>query len=445
MVAVLSSIGTKLMPTSNYRARKLLKKERAKIYKYRPFTIQLLDREEGYTQPIEYKCDTGYQHIGISICSQKHEYVNLQVDMLKDETERHNDQRKYRRTRRNRLRHRAPRFKNRVSSKKKGWLAPSVRHKKEIHIQWFKKYYEVMPITDATFEVGEFDTQLLKALQTGSPIPTGNMYQQGPRYKISTLRNAIFTRDNYTCCICGNGIPQNTILCVHHIGYWCGDRTDRLDNLLTVCTKCHVPANHQPGGILYGLKPKLKNFKGATFMTIIRWQLLDELKTNFPDIDFHATYGSETKERRRILKVKKSHSNDAYVMGDFHPKHRTDFVLLTKKRCNNRILEKFYDAKYIDSRDGSKKSGKDLSSGRTRRGIYSTNLRCYRQQKVSKGRRSIRRNHYLLQPHDVVIWNNQKYTVKGVHNNGTRVILKKNNKSVKISDIKIIRHCNGYY
>lgn len=85
-VAVISASGRKLMPTNSYRARRLLKSKRAVIYKYRPvFTIKLVDRTNGYTQPIEYKCDTGYQNIGISICSDTKEFVNEQRNLLKDE------------------------------------------------------------------------------------------------------------------------------------------------------------------------------------------------------------------------------------------------------------------------------------------------------------------------------------------------------------------------
>ena len=101
MVAVLSSTGIRLMPTSCYRARKLLKNGKAVIYQYKPFTIKLTQRSTGDTQPIEYCCDTGYQHIGISIKSEKHEYVGIQVDSLKDEKSKHKDCLMYRRTRRN--------------------------------------------------------------------------------------------------------------------------------------------------------------------------------------------------------------------------------------------------------------------------------------------------------------------------------------------------------
>ena len=49
-VAVISSTGKVLMPTSEYRARKLLKSGKAVKHSYRPFTIQLTQREEGKEQ-----------------------------------------------------------------------------------------------------------------------------------------------------------------------------------------------------------------------------------------------------------------------------------------------------------------------------------------------------------------------------------------------------------
>lgn len=101
-------------------------------------------------------------------------------------------------------------------------------------------------------------------------------------------------------------------------------------NLATVCDKCHTPKNHKPGGKLYNWKPKLPDFKGATFMTTIRWQLYNEVKSLFPDINVHITYGAATKEQRRELNIDKSHVNDAFAMGKFHPKHRANAVLYKK-------------------------------------------------------------------------------------------------------------------
>lgn len=266
-VAVISASGKPLMPTNPMRARKLIKKGKAVIYKYRPlFTIRLTERTDGDIQTIEYCCDTGYQHIGLSIKSRKHEYVNEQRDLLPNETERHNDSRKYRKARRRRkLRHRACRRDNRHDNQicKDGY-APSIRNKRDQHISLYRSYTEILPVERAVFEMGQFDTQVLKAIEKGEPLPQGKDYQHGERYGYATLREAVFARDDYTCICCGkNSFKDKRILCVHHLGFRIGDRTNRLANLATVCTKCHTPKNHQPKGKLYNLKPELKDFKSS--------------------------------------------------------------------------------------------------------------------------------------------------------------------------------------
>ena len=448
MVFVLSSTNKKLMPTNEYRARKLLKSGKATIYKYRPFTIKLTVREDGYTQLIEYCCDTGYQHIGISIKSHRHEYVNEERILLKNETERHNDCRKYRRTRRNRLRYRKARWNNRRNNQIcKDGFAPSIRNKRDIHINLFKMYYEVCPITSATFEMGQFDTQLLKAVENGDDIPQGIDYQHGEQYGYSTLREAVFARDNYTCICCGkSAIKDGVILKIHHLGYRTGDRSNRMTNLGTVCSNCHTSKNHQKGGKLYDLKPRLKSFKGATFMTMVRYDMYSKLKEVAPDVNFHMTYGAMTKLKRKDCNIKKSHSNDAYCMGEFHPIHRTDFRCYQKLRRNNRILSKFYDAKYIDLRDGTIKTGKQLNCNRTNRSEIRNsdkNERIYRGQKISKGKTVVRKHHYQYRPHDYVWYQGFKHSINGILSNGTRVRLDIG-KDVGLKNITLCCHVNGW-
>ena len=110
------------------------------------------------------------------------------------------------------------------------------------------------------------------------------------------------------------------------------------------------------------------------------------------------------------------------------------------------MLQKFYDAKYIDSRDGKQKTGKELSSGRTRRTreLNYAKLRQFRQEKVKKGRVSIRRNHYQLRPHDVVLntKTNKVETVTGVQNNGT-VIKFQTGKTCSLKNVVSLYHVNG--
>lgn len=444
-VAVISSTGKVLMPTSEYRARKLLRSGKAIKYSYHPFTIQLTEREDGEIQPVELCMDTGYLHIGVSVKSEKHEYLALQADTLPDEKQQHDARRMYRRNRRNRKRYRKPRFNNR--KRKKGWLAPSIEHKKEIHLQLIKKICAVFPVTSITMELGNFDTQVLKALEEGSPLPQGADYQHGDRYGTATLREAVFSRDNYTCQCCGRSLKEKAILHVHHVKYRSQGGTDRMANLITVCEKCHTPANHRPSGKLWNWKPKIASFKGATFMTTVRWALYNEVRSMFPEKELHMTYGADTKERRRELAIAKTHINDAFVMGDLHPLHRTVPVYLQKKRRNNRCLEKFYDAKYIDSRDGKKKSGMDLFNGRISRNHKkdSENLHKYRKQKVSAGKRQIRRQRYPIQPHDIVVFNGRRYETSGCHNKGTRAILLPDKKSVSVKKLQVYCYSGGYF
>ena len=407
-----------------------MKSGRAAIKCYRPiFTIRLTSRKE---------------HVGVSIKSEKHEFVHAQYDMLSNETERHNDRRKYRRTRRNRKWYRKPRFDNR--SRKYKEMAPSLRHRRENQINLFESFCKVMPITSATFEMGKFDTQLLQAIADGKPLPEGKDYQQGLKYLFQTEREAVFSRDHYTCQVCGKSVKDGVILHTHHIGYWKGYRSNRISNLLTVCEHCHTAKNHKPGGALWGLEPQSTNLAAATYMSTVRWAIYRELVLKHPEIDIHIQYGAKTSVTRKSLHLAKTHANDAYCVGSLHPRHRSTELVYQKKRRNNRILAKFYDAKYIDIRDGKKKSGSLLSCGRTNRRESrrsDKNQRIYRGKKCSSGRTSVRKNHYAYQPGDTIVFYSQRFVVNGSHCKGTRVILG-TGKSVKATDLTCIKKEGGW-
>ena len=451
---VLAADGSPLMPTYNIKkVRRMLKDGRAVIAGHKPgFTIRLTyalpDQKTPHTQKVELCEDTGYQHIGVSVKSAKHEYVHMQVDTLTDEKDHHDAQRRYRRIRRNRLRYRAPRFDNRTHSKKPGWLAPSLQHKADIHVRLVSTFQKVLPIRDVYLEVGSFDTQILEAKEKGLPIPEGSDYQHGIRYGIATLREAVFYRDGYQCQCCGKGIKDGRILRVHHIGYWktSADHTDRMGNLITVCTKCHTAANHKKGGKLFGWKPKIKPLTSAAFMNTVRRKIVQAVKDLDSNLTVHTTYGAYTKLSRRKYSIAKTHANDAYCMGMFQPGHRAAEQLLKKKRRNNRVLSKFYDAKYIDSRDGTKHSGSELSCGRTNRSEPRNgeqNLRIFHGKKVSKGRISVRRQRYPIQPGTQVMYKKHTYVAVGTHNNGRAVVLNLG-KSVSVSKLRILHHAGAF-
>ena len=445
MVFVISKNGERLMPTKRLgKVRHLLKNNKAVVIKYNPFTIQLTYDTKSYVQPMELCVDTGYEHIGLSVKSKTTEYISGQYNMLANEKQHHDDCRKYRRTRRNRLRYRKPRFNNRVSSKKEGWLAPSLKHKADLHISLISKYVDVAPIVDVYVEVGQFDTTVLAAVQAGLPIPKGVDYQYGPNYGINTLREAVFQRDGYTCRFCGkNSFKDGAVLHMHHILFWKNRHGNSLKELATCCDRCHTPANHQNGGLLWGKEIKFKGVPEAAFMNSVKWYVYNETKKL--GINTHLTYGADTKESRLNLNLEKSHINDAYSMGNYHPDDRAIPMYFKKKRCNNRVLSKFYDAKYIDSRTGKKATGKELYNGRIKRNhnLDSENLHKYRAKKVSKGRISVRTKRYNIQPGDIVLFEEQKYISRGCQNFGKYIKLN-NQKVVSVKKVMVVKYSGGY-
>ena len=440
-VYVINRKGRPLMPTTPRKARLLLKSGKAKIVRRTPFSIQLIYGSSGYTQPVNLGIDAGYENIGFSAVNENRELIGGELKMLKGISERITQRRKYRRTRRNRLRHRKPRFSNRRIEK--GWLAPSIQHKLDTHHRLIHKICRTLPVRTVTIEVAALDIQKIK-----NPTILGEQYQYGEQYGFDNLREYILHRDGHKCqnpnC---NKKTDKPILQVHHLGFWKNppDRTDRPANLITLCTKCHTPKNHQKKGFLFGWQPKLKSFKGETFMTMVRWRLTEQGR-------YKSTFGYITKGKRRELEIEKSHHNDAFVIAGGTTQTRVVKPLMLEQiRRNKRSLEQFYDAKYRDIRDGEIRSGGELSSGRRTRNtnLNGENLRQHRAHKVSTGRRAIKRKRYPYKQRDLVLFEGKAYEVIGMQNLGTRLSLKPDTnsktkyKTAALSKVKPLKRRGG--
>ncbi len=435
-VYVINKNGKPLMPTTPRKARVLLKTGKAIIYRRDPFTIQLVYGSTGYTQPADLGIDAGYKNVGFSAVNSKEELIGGEVKLLESMSERLTERRKYRTQRRNRLRHRKPRFMNRY--RPQGGLAPSIQHKLNSHHQIIDLVKEILPIRKVTIEVASFDIQKIK-----NPNIEGEEYRAGVQLGFSNLREYVLHRDSHRCQNpnCKNKARQ-PILQVHHIGFWNKDRCDRPGNLITLCSKCHTPANHKPGKFLHGCQPKLKNFKPETFMTSV-WKQLTVLA------GYEMTFGYITKAVRREFEIEKSHPNDAFVIAGGTTQRRIDLMKYQQIRRNKRSMEQFYDAKYIDIRDGKAKSGSELFSGRrTRNKNENTeNLRQYRGRKVKPGPRRIKVHRYPYRQHDLVLYEGYIYSVIGMQNKGKGVKLANYpgvaNKVVKPKLVKSIRRNGG--
>lgn len=435
-VLVINQHGRPLMPTTPRKARILLAMSRAKIVSRDPFTIQLLYCTRGYTQAITLGIDTGYKTIGYSAVSEKEELVGGEMKLLNGMSERITERRQYRRTRRNHSRHRAPRVDNR--RRPDGWLPPSIQHKLDAHLKLVERLKSRLPITRVVVEVAKFDIQKIN-----NPDIQSDQYQQGEQLGYYNITAYIRHRDGYQCqnpgCI---NKAKEKVLQVHHIGFWQEDRSNRPGNLITLCSRCHTPANHKQGKFLFGWKPKVKSFRPETFMSIIYRRLVDTLGCE-------QAFGYETKFNREQLELPKNHQHDAFVIAGGTHQTRTTPLTLEQIRRQKRSLEQFYDAKYIDVRDGEKKPGSILFSGRRTRNknFNIENLRVYRGQKVSKGQRRIKKYRYRYQPKDYVLFEDRVFQVIGMQNLGKGVKLANYpgvaNKVVSIGKVQSIKHRSG--
>ena len=314
MVYVLNNLGQPLMPTSDYRkVRLLLKENKAIVVKRTPFTIRLTIRTKSYKQPIVLGIDAGSKTIGCSAATENKELFAAEIKPRNDVVDLISTRREFRRSRRNRTtRYRAPRFNNRVHSKYKGWLAPSIEVKIQEHITSIKRICKLLPITKVVVEIAEFDLQLLKALETATTIPIGTAYSLGPMLGHYNVRQYVLFRDNYKCQHCGcHG--KGVKLHVHHIeSRKIGG--DAPDNLITLCEDCHKKLHKGLIKVTKAFKRKTKSTRDAAFMGIMRKTLMQRLRSELT-IQVEETKGYITKYTRvEVLKLAKSHINDALAI-----------------------------------------------------------------------------------------------------------------------------------
>ena len=327
IVFVLNQHGEALMPCSQRKARLLLRDKKAKIIDYKPFTIQLLYGSYGYKQDITIGVDLGAKHIGIAVTTDKDVLMKGEITLRDDVKSNLESKKIYRRSRRNRkTRYRKARFLNRTSSKKEGWLPPSIQSRIDHSFRWIDKFSSLSPCPHLTIEVGKFDVQKMM-----NPNIQGIAYQEGQTLSYHDVRYFVFARDQYTCQVCKK---KNKILNTHHIIYRSHGGSDRADNLMTICTDCHTHENHQKGNVLWKWMQegkKLPRYKETVFMHVIRRKVF----ARYPHC--HVTYGSITTPKRKELGLAKSHANDAIAISGIstirsNPKKMFKLVQFRKKK-----------------------------------------------------------------------------------------------------------------
>ena len=332
LVYVLNKEGSPLMPCSSAKARKLLKDGKAKIIKRDIFTIQLLYGSSGYKQEITLGVDTGSKTIGLSATTKSNELFAGEYQLRNDISDLLSDRRIYRRARRNRkTRYRKARFLNRVRTKNKGWLAPSVEHKIESHINIIDKIHKILPIQKLVVELANFDIQKIN-----NPDIKGKDYQFGEAYGFENIKSYVLFRDNYTCQHC-KGKSKDSKLHVHHIIFRSNNGSDNADNLIVLCKSCHDKLHK--GEIKLNTKGLKKIHKDSTFMNIMKNTLINRLKLRYENLEI--TYGYITKQNRYDNSIDKTHRFDALtISGNFKASPLSYVFYMRKARCQNRQIHK---------------------------------------------------------------------------------------------------------
>ncbi len=390
-VYVKNKDGNPLMPCSPAKARHLLQEGKAIILMHDPPLIQLNYLSEAKMQEITLGIDPGYKFVGYSAISDRQEIIAGQIELRTDISKLLKEKRMYRRGRRNKLWYRPPRFDNRV--KEKGWLPPSLQHKKDTIIKLIKKLKETLPIKDIIIEVAKFDTQKMQ-----NPEISGIEYQQGELQGYE-IREYLLEKWKRRCAYCGTKTGR---LEIDHIIPKAKDGTDKISNLALACLKCNQKKGNRTAtefGYPEIQKKAKESLKATAFMNILRWQLVNELGCGW-------TYGYITKWRRGKLGLPKSHSDDAFVIAGGDKQARIAPYEGKQLRRNNRCLQ--------------------------------TNRKGFKP--------SIRKTRYEIQKGDLVRYNGKIYRSGGVSSYGRKIYLidKNGEKSLaNTKEIGILHHEKG--
>ena len=153
---VVDKEGRPLLPCHPARSRKLLRKGAAKVVQVVPFTIQLKRTIEDAGGSFTTGVDDGSKYVGVAVVNDKTNEVIFkgQINLRQDVKRLMEQRRNYRYSRRSRnLRHRKPRFDNRI-----GWkLPPSIRCRKETILRFLKDIMKRVKIVKVVVEEVKFN------------------------------------------------------------------------------------------------------------------------------------------------------------------------------------------------------------------------------------------------------------------------------------------------
>lgn len=316
-VFVLDKNKSPLMPCHAARARSLLKHGKAKVFRMYPFTIILIEREEGEVQEVELKIDPGSKVTGVTLVADfqhgKQAIWAANLEHKGHKIKEGMDSRKaLRRSRRSRkTRYRQSRFENR--RRRAGWLPPSLRSRVDNVFNLAQKLKKTSPITAVAIETVRFDTQKMEY-----PEISGTEYQQGELLGYE-VREYLLEKWGRACVYCKkSGIPLE----VEHIVPKSKGGSNRVSNLTIACSPCNLKkGNHSLEEFVKNksLVEKIRStvkmpLKDAAAVNTTRYAIGSALK----QLDLPTSFwsGGRTKFNRCKQAYPKDHWIDAACVGE---------------------------------------------------------------------------------------------------------------------------------
>lgn len=313
-VFVLDTNKQPLNPIPPARARELLTKQKAAVFRMYPFTIILKHAvPNSALKPLTIKLDPGSRFTGIAVLDGENVIWGALLEhrgwQIKDSLE---SRRSLRRSRRNRkTRYRQAKFNNR--KRFEGWLAPSLMHRVLTIETWVKRLCRYAPIASIAMELVKFDTQKMQ-----NPEVDGVEYQQGELAGYE-VREYLLEKWGRKCSYCDKqGVP----LQIEHIHPRASGGSNRVSNLTLSCERCNTKKGtksideflNRDASKLEKIKRQAKQpLKDAASVNSTRWTLFRTLKNILPTT---TGTGGQTKYNRIKLELPKHHWTDAACVGE---------------------------------------------------------------------------------------------------------------------------------
>ncbi len=339
MVIVLDKHKKPLGTTTERRARKLMGKRRACVYRYAPFTIIIKDVDIRKCKDIpsyEIKVDPGAKTTGVALVNTKTKNMEfaMQIEHRGEKVKKNLDTRRNaRRNRRHReTLYRRQKYKNgdMPTSRPKGWIPPSMRSIVGNVDIWVKRLSKLFNIKSAAVEVVYFDTQLMD-----NPDIKGVEYQQGTLMG-TEIREYLLDHYEHECQYC-HGKSKNSVLEWEHKVPKSRGGSNSVANATLACHSCNrAKGTKTPeewlktlqdkptkteldcariAGIQDVLTDKDKNStRYCAWMNVGRKYIEKILLDRF-DSQVISSTGGQTKYNRTRFKLPKDHQYDAWCVG----------------------------------------------------------------------------------------------------------------------------------